>query len=160
MMIHGDEMEAYRAAYPSPKKSDAVVKSAAGKLMRQPAIYLKLLEHQEVLKKNIQSVIIDKENDNTGEKLLTKDRKREILKSIAEGKLRLQKISFNKLSGEPKVVEKLPDHNDIMKAIELDSRLVGDLAPVKGYLEIPTLPSEFDNLSEAEIKDLLTKNQE
>lgn len=157
MIIHGDKTLAYENAFPG-KRSKAVNQSSGGHLMRRPEIYTPLVEYQE--RQRIELAKRVAEVHAVNDTILTKVRKLEILSGIAEGTSRVQKITFNKKTGEPVVVDKLPDNADKMKAIEIHSKLVGDLAPIKSTITDERLPAEFSDLTEKEIRDLLTKHIE
>lgn len=62
-------------------------------------------------------------------RLLTRDEKREVLAKIVLGELLVDKIIVTREG--IKSIKAKPDHNDIMKAIDLDARMEGDYASEK-----------------------------
>ncbi len=65
-------------------------------------------------------------------RLLTRDEKREVLAKIVLGELLVDKIIVTREG--IKSIKAKPDHNDIMKAIDLDARMEGDYAATKSDL--------------------------
>lgn len=98
-------------------------------------------ERQKSIQSELMSVRIDHEKERLKKALLTLDEKREISAKIARGE------SYE--SGGEIVV---PSPSDRLKAMEYDSKLVGDIAPTKFEQKI-----SYDNMTD---EDLLSKVKE
>lgn len=71
--------------------------------------------------------IYEYEKEEVKRNLLTRDEKREILAKIARGETTIVKTIATKDGLQD--IEMLPDHNDRIKAIDIDAKMEGDFAP-------------------------------
>lgn len=158
MIEHGDPGLAYEESFPG-KRTKKNNRTSGLIMMRRPEIFEAIYKHQMDLRRRISDMVLESYQQN-GDAVLSVIEKRNILGKIARGELVMPKITFNKLTGEPVVVEKLPDHNDVIRAVELDSKINGDFAPTKKIIDDNRQEAMFDEFSDDEIRKLLEEPDE
>lgn len=135
----GHQAEAYRKAYPKVK-SMAAARANASKLMCKPEIVEGIKRLQERSAKMAETQAAKELKDQIVTETLTAERKKEILREIAEGKaLYKEMIPFydeNANDGQGAWVSKpvkfsQPTLADRIRAIEVHNKMTGDFAPDK-----------------------------
>lgn len=150
MAKHGSRPDAYMAAYPNVKSRN-VARSNAARLLRNESIVLAIDQQKKKLQE-LATVATAQELSNTQvAETLTFVKKREILMQIVKGDYLLPKIIPVREVIETRTAKGVkrefvttmkkvmapPDHTDVLKAIDIDSKLTGDYAPEKREITNP-----------------------
>lgn len=117
MVKHGDENKAIVKAYPHLKGDAKKIRTYCGRLMKNIEVSTAINKKASKIAEIATNKAIEVLKDEIVTEALTAAKKREILRQIVEGEL--------------KVGGKAPDHIAIMKAIEIDNKMAGDNAPEK-----------------------------
>ncbi|OSZ82458.1 hypothetical protein CAP35_04090 [Chitinophagaceae bacterium IBVUCB1] len=126
----GDAQLAYKKAYDCKSNNNRAIESATHRLLRHPDVAQAIAEAEARLRAEAEMEVRTK---LAGE-LLTVQRKREILARIAEGNIYIeQQYKGGNCRTCTQMVK--PSIDQMLKAIDLDSRLAGDY-PVKKQLTV------------------------
>ncbi len=117
---YGDKIIAYKTAYDNPSSDPEVIISAANRLLRQPEIREAIEAAQNRIRYQVEAEL----KEELKQELLTIQRKREILAQIATGEALIEQHSKGKNCNMCTILQR-PNFNQILKAIDLDSKLAG-----------------------------------
>jgi Terminase small subunit. len=123
MILHGDKTKAYKQAYPGV--NDESARTAANRLLRQPDIWQRI---HDITTRAQQKAMEELELEATGmvkQQLLTQQRKREVLAAMVNGEVKCKR--YIKLRDKVELVFDDLNPFAILRAIELDSKLAGEL---------------------------------
>jgi hypothetical protein len=137
MIKHGDERKAYKKAYPNTTKEDAIRKGCH-RLSQNVTVQAAIRTEAEKIQAIATQEAITELKEEIKAEVLTAAQKREILFKIANGLLEIptKKPVWDHMAKKYVFVPMLeiPDHAARMKAIELDNKMSGDIAPSKHEL--------------------------
>lgn len=119
----GDKAKSYLKAFPTTKPNAAAAN--AQRLIKNDKVQNYIYGIQSEIKEKTVSGLV-----------LTIEEKRSILKNIATGKAEINTTTVTK-RGEVVPVTRKPTFNDIVRAIELDSRISGEI-------QLPKVAGEID----------------
>ena len=119
-MRYGDKILAYKAAYNNPSPDPDVIISAANRLLRRPEVR----EVIETAQKRIRAEVEAELKAELKQELLTVQRKRELLAQIATGEALIEQHTKGKNCNMCTILQR-PNFTQMLKAIDLDSRLAG-----------------------------------
>lgn len=140
MILHGDKKRAYKEAYPDVTDESARV--AANRLLREPEIWQCI---NEITKRAQQKALEELEAEATGQarrQLLSLQSKRAVLAAIVNGDV--QRKRYIKLRDRVEVVFEDVSVYAMLRAIELDSRLAGELRPDTKKNKVDELRESFE----------------
>jgi hypothetical protein len=123
MILHGNKVKAYKQAYPGV--NDESARTAANRLLRQPDIWQRI---HDITTRAQQKAMEELELEATGmvkQQLLTQQRKREVLAAMVNGEVKCKR--YIKLRDRVELVFDDLNPFAILRAIELDSKLAGEL---------------------------------
>lgn len=119
MIKHGDKLKAYCAAYPKAKEESA--RKAAERLLRNPQIAAEINEAAAAIRYKAYKEAYKEHVETSKVKLLSIMKKREILTQIATCEMKVGR--HVKSDGAYRMVYEDPRPKDIIRAIEIDTRL-------------------------------------
>lgn len=138
MVQHGDQVRAYKAAY--PKVSDETARVQSYRLVQNSTIASAIREQVATIKGEAQKQAISELKEELKGKVLSRQQKRELLCQIALGEI---EIPVKKPVWNPKeekfvfvTVQEQPDFKERMKAAEIDNKMEGDNEPKKQDMTI------------------------
>lgn len=142
----GDEQKAYQSAYPKANPDSARVRGY--KLLQKPEVQQEIVKLSKKLVTASEQLAVSELADEFKGKLLDFNRKREILREIAEGNclIPVKKPYFNAGKKKFETVDMLeqPSHAARLKAIEIDNAMTGDVAPSKLFAAVKNVNEEGD----------------
>lgn len=163
---YGDKIIAYKAAYNNPSSNPDVIISAANRLLRNPEVKAVI----EAAQNRIRAQVEEEVKAELKQELLTVQRKRELLAQIATGEALIEQHTKGKNCNMCTILQR-PNFTQMLKAIDLDSRLAGHyksnghdtVRPVQLQTE-ETPEEEVDaertGLFYSEIEEELCRNEE
>jgi len=98
-------------------------------LMKKEGIIAYIREKGEIIDQKVSESLTTQITKEKVSQLMSSAMKRSILAQIISGKYRIEKTIM--VDGKRKKVKMKPDLNDIMKAIEIDNKMSGDLILAK-----------------------------
>lgn len=116
----GDKMIAYKKAYDCDSSSYRTVESAANRLLQHPEVAAAIAEVTNRIRHEVEQQL----QQELKTQLLTVQRKRELLARIAEGDIYVEQNYKGKDCNTCTQLVK-PTVNQMLKAIDLDSKLAG-----------------------------------
>lgn len=128
-VITGDLQSSYKKAFPRANNVQSIFNNGR-----------RLLQNSEIqnyissINKKAEQNAITKAKDQYN--ILSVLEKRELLWKIANGELETEDVIV--IKGEAKKIKRKPNHSEIIKAIELDSRISGEIT-------LPKNDNELDN---------------
>lgn len=139
MIKHGDPTQAYMTAYPNAKVTSARVKSY--NLLQNVTIQSAIKEKAEKVAAIATQEAITELKDRIVHDILTREEKLSILNKIAKGEIEIsvKKPVWDKNQEKFVLLPVLepPDYAARMKAVDLDNKMQGHYAPIKGELSGP-----------------------
>jgi hypothetical protein len=136
MIKHGDQVKAYRAAY--PKASEESARVNCYKLLQNTTIADAIKTASDQIRNQAQQEAVQELKEELKGDILTRQKKLEILNKIANGELEIpvKKPVWDKSQNKYVFVPmmEVPDHAARIKAIEVDNKMTGDNAPIKSEL--------------------------
>jgi hypothetical protein len=133
MIKHGDNIRAYKTAY--PKSKDEVARVNSYRLLQNATIANAIQEKADEIRTIATQEAIKELKDEIKAEVLTAMQKREILFKIANGQVEVEtkKPVWNSDAKKFQfvTVTEMPDFIARMKAIDLDNKMAGDYAAVK-----------------------------
>lgn len=140
MIKHGDQVLAYRTAY--PKASDETARVESYRLLQNPTIHLQLQAASDKIRENILQSTTEALKQVEVTNILTSTKKREILRQIAEGgeiQTVVRKDVWDAQLGRFVHVETPITRRatilERMRAIMIDNLMSGDNAPLRSKIE-------------------------
>lgn len=130
----GDPAHAYKLAYNCKSNNYRSMESAANRLLNNPEIATAIEEAEARLRSEAEQEV----KQRITAELLTVQRKREILARIAEGNVYIEQQYKGKDCKTCTQMVK-PSINQMLKAIDLDSRLAGDYPTPKQMTVVHTV---------------------
>ncbi|MBS1773249.1 MAG: terminase small subunit [Bacteroidetes bacterium] len=122
----GDKAIAYKNAYNTPHANYRTLESAANRLLKKPEIAYAIEEAMARIRSEAEQEL----KQQLREELMSVQRKRDILARIAHGDVYIEQTYRGKGCQTCSVMVK-PTINQMLKAIDLDSKLAGDYAVKK-----------------------------
>lgn len=123
----GDKTDAYQKAYPKCSRKSAYTKS--GDLLKNVEVQAYIKEIQTEINNKAINLITGARSAEVASNILSADEKRTILAKIARGEHDYEDVLL--IKGEPKKIKRKPNFIEISKAIEVDNKMSGDIAPTK-----------------------------
>jgi protein-tyrosine phosphatase len=123
MVLHGDKRRAYREAY--PEVSDESARTAANRLLRDPGVYNRIMEVSQRARQRALEELDDEAFEMAQQQLLTVREKRVALSEMVNGNYKRKR--YIKLKDKVEVVYEDISVYAVLRAIELDSKLSGEL---------------------------------
>lgn len=123
-----DAIKSYQTVYPKAKHESAKVKSSL--LLRNVNIAKYVKEATNRISEVANKKATDSISEEEANRLLNANKKRLILADIANGNFLLEEIYITKRGEEIRTFRK-PDIFERLKAVEIDNKMTGDLAPSK-----------------------------
>lgn len=141
----GDPAHAYKLAYNCKSNNYRSMESAANRLLNNPEIATAIEEAEARLRSEAEQEV----KQRITAELLTVQRKREILARIAEGNVYIEQQYKGKDCKTCTQMVK-PSINQMLKAIDLDSRLAGDYPTPKQMTVVHTVQPSAHKSEEQE----------
>lgn len=140
MIQHGDQVRAYKKAYPKTK-NEAAIRQGCHRLSQNVTIQSTIKAEADKIKAAATEQAITELKEELKGKILTRQQKQEILYKIATGEHLNEKKKpvFNPISKKFETIIVIEKSDDVamMKAIEIDSKMTGDYAPEKWEVTKP-----------------------
>jgi hypothetical protein len=161
MIKHGDEVRAYKAAYPKAKNAHAIRKGCL-RMSQNVSVQFSIKETAERIRLQAEHQATEALKDKIVGDTLTRQKKLEIVHQIATGALEIpvKKPVWDKAQNKYVLVPmvELPDHAARLKAIEVDNKMNGDNAPDKIISE--TVDRELNEVEQAILSLPLAERKE
>ena len=125
MIQHGDKRRAYQSAYPGVSPESA--RTAANRLLRDPEIFNRILDITRRARNRALEELDDEAFEMAQQQLLTIREKRAALTEMVNGNYKRKR--YIKLKDKVEVVYEDISVYAVLRAIELDSKLSGELTP-------------------------------
>ena len=139
MAKHGDEDLATGTAYPQLKGDTKKIRTYCGRLLKNVEIAKEIQQLSTKFQQLATSKAVEEIKNDLVSNAMSAIEKRNLLSEIARGDARIQEhfMKYNK-KGEPEMESyyREPTPFENMKAIEIDSKMSGDYAPVKKDIKI------------------------
>ncbi len=143
----GDAALAYKNAYNTHSDNYRAIESAANRLLNHPEIATALQETEARLRSEAEQEV----KQRITAELLSIQRKREILARIAEGNIYIEQQFKGKDCKTCTQMVK-PSINQMLKAIDLDSRLAGDYPTPKQMTVVHTVQPSANKPEKQEVE--------
>lgn len=133
MIKHGDQVKAYKVAY--PKASDEAARVNSYKLLQNATIQSAVKKGADKIRSLAENKAVEELKDEIKANVLSALQKRELLLKIATGAIEIPTKRPAWDSEQRKYVMvpviDVPDFGERMKAIDLDNKMAGDFAADK-----------------------------